>query len=142
MAHGATAIEATRRPESVAIHHPVYGTVWIRDNRPVNETVLRRTLVGMTEPQWYRTLNTRVFFWLSQRRLERLRDTPAYRHRKHDILVLSTANLLASYADVVELSPLNSGAVHPATNYPRGLGTFCQISDYPWAQRCRCARRS
>ena len=61
--------------------------------------------------------------------------------RKHDILVLSTANLLASYADVVELSPLNSGAVHPATNYPRGLGTFCQISDYPWAQRCRCAPR-
>ncbi len=26
--------------------------------------------------------------------------------------------------------------------YPRDpLGTFCQISDYPWAQRCRCAPR-
>ena len=36
------AIEAARRPESVQIHHPVHGTAWIRDNKPINETVLRR----------------------------------------------------------------------------------------------------
>ena len=56
------AIEAARRPESVPIQHPVYGTAWIRDNKPINETVLRRTLVGISEPDWYRTLNGRVFF--------------------------------------------------------------------------------
>lgn len=40
------ALEAQRRPESVPIHHPVHGTAWIRDNKPINETVLRRTLEG------------------------------------------------------------------------------------------------
>lgn len=56
------AIESARRPESVAIHHPVHGTAWIRDNKPIIDSVLRRTLVGMTEAEFYRTLNGRVFF--------------------------------------------------------------------------------
>ncbi len=130
-------IEAARRPESVAIHHPDYGTAWIRDNKPINETVLRRTLVGMTEPEWYRTLNGRVFFWLTEGRLNRLRNAPPYRDRRHDILVVSTERLLARYETVLELSPLNSGAVHPGANYPRGKGTFTRISKYPWRERCR-----
>ena len=133
------AIEAARRPESVTIHHPIHGTAWIRDNKPINETVLRRTLIGMTESEWYRTLNRRVFFWLTEERLTRLRNAPPYRNRKHDILVLSTERLLAVHADTVELSPLNSGAVHPAADYPRGAGTFRTISDYPWLDRRRVA---
>lgn len=54
-------LEAKRRPTSVEIRHAVHGTATIRDNKPINETVLRRTLVGMSEPAWYRTLNVRVF---------------------------------------------------------------------------------
>jgi hypothetical protein len=34
---------------------------------------------------------------------------------------------------------MNSGAVHPAANYPRGAGTFSRIEDYPWEQRRRVA---
>lgn len=128
-------VESARRPESVKIEHPLHGTAWIRDNKPINETVLRRTLVGMSEAEWYRTLNRRVFFWLNKHRLRRLRNAPPYRDRKHDILVLSTAKLLDRHADVVELSPLNSGAVHPAADYTRGTGTFSRIPEYPWADR-------
>lgn len=128
-------LESARRPNSVPIHHPEHGTAWIRDNKPINETVLRRTLVGMTEREFYRMLNGRVFLWLSQQRLARLRSAPPYRTRAHDILVVSTERLMSVYADRVELSPLNSGAVHPAANYPRGLGTFSGIADYAWAQR-------
>jgi hypothetical protein len=129
------AIESARRPESVQIHHAVHGAAWIRDNKPINETVLRRTLVGLSEPEWYRSLNRRVFFWLSEDRLKRLRNAPPYRTRAHDILVLSTERLLAAHADEVELSPLNSGAVHPAANYPRGAGTFQSVKGYPWKDR-------
>ena len=57
------------------------------------------------------TLNRRVFFWLDKARLARLRNAPAYRDRKHDLLVMSTAKLLNRYANVVELSHLNSGAI-------------------------------
>jgi len=128
-------IEAARRPESVQIHHAVHGVAWIRDNKPINETVLRRTLVGTSEPEWYRSLNSRVFFWLTEDRLTRLRNAPPYRTRHHDILVFSTEKLLGAHADDVELSPLNSGAVHPAANYPRGAGTFRSIEGYPWTDR-------
>jgi hypothetical protein len=134
------AIESARRPESIAIHHPAHGTAWIRDNKPINETVLRRTLVGMTEPEWYRTLNGRVFFWLSSKRLDRLREAPPYRDRVHDILTLNTAALLDAYAATVELAHLNSGAVHPGAKYTRGVGTFQPVATYPWRERLAVAR--
>ncbi len=132
-------LESARRPDSVAIEHPVHGTAWIRDNKPINQTVLRRTLVGMTEPEFYRLLNGRVFLWLTEKRLAKLRAAPPYRDRRHDILVVSTERLLSTYNNRVELSHLNSGAVHPAADYPRGHGTFSRIADYPWAQRRRIA---
>jgi hypothetical protein len=133
------AIEAVRRPESVELTHAVHGSAWIRDNKPINETVLRRTLVGMSEAEWYRTLNGRVFFWLTEDRLNRLRNAPPYRGREHDILTLDTRAVLETYEEVVELTHLNSGAVHPSANYPRGLGTFRRISEYPWTERLRVA---
>lgn len=135
------AIEAARRSESVSITHPEHGTAWIRDNKPINETVLRRTLVGMTEAEWYRTLNGRVFFWLTTQRLDKLRNAPPYKPREHDILTLDTAALLNTYGDAVELAHLNSGAVHPSADYPRGAGTFRTIADYPWGARLAVAPR-
>jgi hypothetical protein len=129
------ALEAQRRPESVPIHHPVHGTAWIRDNKPINETVLRRTLEGMTEEEFYRTLNSRVFFWVSTDRLDRLRNAPPYRNRRHDILELDTAALLERHYERVELCHFNSGAVHPAANYPRGASTFAPIESYQYGER-------
>lgn len=133
------AIESVRRPESVPIHHPLHGTAWIRDNKPINATVLRRTLAGMSEAEWYRTLNGRVFFWLSADRLDRLRSAPPYRDREHDILTVDTAALLDAYAATVELAHLNSGAVHPGAKYTRGSDTFQPIATYPWQERLAVA---
>jgi hypothetical protein len=133
------AIESARRPESLKITHPEHGTAWIRDNKPINETVLRRTLVGMSEAEWYRTLNGRVFFWLSEARLDRLRGAPPYRARRHDILTLGTMALLDVHALHVELAHLNTGAVHAGARYARGAGTFRTIGDYPWRERVRVA---
>jgi hypothetical protein len=135
------AIESARRPESIEITHPLHGTAWIRDNKPINVTVLRRTLVGMSEEEWYRALNARVFFWLTEDRLDRLRGAPPYREREHDILTLDTARLLEVQADGVELTHLNTGAVHAGANYPRGAGTFRRIAEYPWEERVRVARQ-
>jgi hypothetical protein len=134
------AIESARRPESVKITHPLHGEVWIRDNKPINETVLRRTLVGVSEPDWYRELNGRVFFWLTRDRLERLRGAPPYRDREHDVLTIDTDRLLKAHGQRVELAHLNTGAVHPSANYPRGAGTFRRIDGYPWNERLRVAR--
>ncbi|HEX8065052.1 MAG TPA: hypothetical protein VF520_00855 [Thermoleophilaceae bacterium] len=130
-------IEARRRPETIRIEHPIHGTAYIRDNKPINETVLARTLEGMTLEEWYRTLNGRVFFWLTEQRLDRLRNAGPYRRRQHDILTIDTTTLLERHGDRVELAHLNTGAVHPSADYPRGAGTFRPIDQYPWAQRRR-----
>ena len=133
-------IESSKRSESVEITHPKHGSAWIRDNKPINETVLRRTLVGMSEGDWYRTLNSRVFFWLTEERLNRLRNAPPYKSRAHDILTIDTGALLERYAAQVELAHLNTGAVHPSAKYPRGRGTFQTIPRYLWPERVRAAR--
>jgi hypothetical protein len=134
-------IESARRDESVQITHPLFGSAWIRDNKRINETVLRRTLVGMTEAEWYRNLNGRVFFWLREKRLRDLRKATAYGNRQHDIGIVDTARLLGEFYDIVELSPINSGAVHPGSKSPRGIGTFRRIEDYDWKDRLRVRPR-
>ena len=135
------AIESQRRSHATDIHHPSLGAAWIRDNKPINETVLQRTLVGMNLAEWYATLNGRVFFWLTRERLDRLRQARPYRDRPHDLLIVDTAALLRSHADEIELAHLNTGAVHRGANYPRGAGTFRRIDQYPWQERLAVAPR-
>ncbi|GAA3061405.1 hypothetical protein GCM10010464_27190 [Pseudonocardia yunnanensis] len=132
-------IEASRRGHPVVIEHPEHGRAVIHDNRPINVNVLRRALVGMSEPEWYRTLNRRVFFWLTEKRLDTLCAAPSNRGRLHDILIFDTSAVLEAYASDVELTHLNAGAVR-TTLHPRGAETFRSIADYPWSQRSRIAR--
>jgi hypothetical protein len=133
------AVESARRAVAVPLTDTVLGEAWVRDNGPINATVLRRTLTGMSEAEWYRALNRRVFFWLTQSRLERLRRARNYATREHDILTVDTARLLDVHGNRVELAHLNSGAVHASADYPRGVGTFRTIADYPWIERRRIA---
>ena len=111
----------------------------LSDNKPINETVLRRTLVGIGEDEWYRTLNSRVFFWLTEQRLDSLHA--ASRGRQHDPLVIDTGRLPATHGGEVALCPLNSGAVHAGAVVTRGAGTFRRLADHPWEERRRIARR-
>ncbi|MCZ2828493.1 hypothetical protein O2W14_06560 [Modestobacter sp. VKM Ac-2986] len=124
-----------RRPEMRRLERSGVGTAWLRDNKPMNETVLRRTLVGMDAREYYRALNQRVFFFLDESPLSRLRNAPPYRDRAHEVLVLDTAALLSRYGHIVELSPYNSGAVHPGAKVERGPRPFLPINEYPWEER-------
>ena len=81
-----------------------------------------------------------MFFWLTEDRLDRLRNAPPYASREHDILTVDTARLLDAHAHELELAHLNTGAVHAGAKYPRGAGTFRRIDDYPWRERVRTAR--
>jgi hypothetical protein len=134
-------LESTRRPTSETVTHPEHGQVVVRDNIPLLEKVLERTLVGMTPRGWYETLNGRVFFWVSKDRLEKLRAASAYENRKHDILTVDTATLLADHLADVTLSPMNSGATHPGATYPRGIATFQPLAQYPWQDRLKANKK-
>ena len=125
-------IESARRPEMEAVEHPVHGRALIRDNKPMQETVLERCLTGGMSPRrWYETLNRRVFFWVDGRRLLRLLGARAYRDRPHLVLELDSAALLRRHAEDVTLSAINSGATFAMNPAPRGPDTFRRIGDHP-----------
>lgn len=118
-----------RRPDMTAVRHDVHGTALIRDNGPLNEKKLAACLTDMTVPEFLRLINSKVFFWPTQKRLDTLFAASAYRDRPHLILTVDTASLLGAHADRVTLSPINSGAtVHDAPK--RGSETFKSIVDY------------
>jgi hypothetical protein len=123
------ALEAARRPRSATLEHPEHGTAVVRDQIPLNPTILARCLVGMTPGEWCQTLNRRVFFWLTEERLSRLLAARAYRDRPHDVLTVDTASLVAAHESEITLAHLNTGTtVFRAPE--RGPDTFQPIATY------------
>jgi hypothetical protein len=130
-------IEASRRPTSVVVKHGSLPPIVIRDQIPMSDWALRKCLQGGLEPRdWYRLLNCRVFFWLSEERLLRLLGAKAYRSKKHDILEVDTRAVVKDLRNKITLSPINSGSTlfNPRA---RGAGTFARIEDYAYADRPR-----
>jgi hypothetical protein len=127
------AIESSWRPEIVRIEHPEHGSAFVRDQKPMPESVLSRCLVGMTVQQWYEALNRRVFFWAEAERLRRF--LRAYGEGPRIVLEVDTAGLLERHADLVALSRINSGAPFGGNPAPRGAGTFRSIAGFPPRER-------
>ncbi|WP_437911052.1 DUF7002 family protein [Sorangium sp. So ce327] len=129
------AIESAHRPGSLTITHAVHGTAVIRDQKPMSDKALRRALGGSLSPsEWYRILNSMVFFWLTEKRLKRLLEAVEYRDRRQTVLTIDTARLLERHGDRVRLSPMNSGNTRPYP-HPRGHDTFLPLSQYPFESR-------
>lgn len=133
------ALEGRHRRDSVTITHPEHGRAVVRDQKPIIPLVLDRVLTDMSAEQWYRTLNRRVFFWVNERRLEKMLKAPPYRDRPHSVLVIDTARMLARHMAEITLSPINSGATHPSGSGKRGSHTFRSMAGYPWDERRRAA---
>jgi hypothetical protein len=125
------AVESCLRPEIVSIEHPELGVALVRDNKPMQETVLRRCLQGMEPREWYEHLNRRVFFWVERKRLLKLLGARAYRERPHLVLEVDTPELLRRHTEKVTLSPINSGATFAMSPALRGPETFRRIADHP-----------
>jgi len=127
------AIEAQRRPTSVALQRDSLGRAVVRDQFPMDDKGLARCLQdGLSPQQWYRLLNRKVFFWLTRERLLRLLNAGTYRGEEHDVLELETSPLVATYRDKIWLCPMNSGCTKPFP-HTRGKSTFQRIPDYPYA---------
>lgn len=135
-----TTLLESRRPESVTIRHPGYGTAVVRDQKPLTEKALVKCLIDLEPKEWCRLLNSRVYFWPTRARLMRLLSARAYRSRAHDVITVDTARLLARYGSSTVLSPINSGSTvyNPR---PRGAQTFQAPQSYPWAERIQLRGR-
>ena len=95
--------------------------VVISDQKPMPPTALKRCLHDMTPEQWYKLLNSKIFFWLDTERLGRLRRV--YRAQPQILIRIDTERLLARYAERIALTPINTGNARrqPAQ---RGTSTF------------------
>ena len=123
------------RSESIAITGKGLPTAVIRDQVPMSDKGLRTALpVHMTPADWYETLNSKVFFWLSEDRLHRLACAKAYREHVHKVIEACTGSLIEAHNSKIWLCPYNSGATKPNPFY-RDERTFQQISEYPYHTR-------
>lgn len=130
-------IESCRRPEQVKLEHIDYGEAVIRDNKPMDDVGLQRALTNTTPEIWYKLLNQKVFFWVSETRLSTLLNARAYKKDNHCVLTIDSAPLIRTYAEKIWLCPMNSGCTKPVP-HPRSLETFSRILDYPfeaWAKK-------
>lgn len=127
-------IEAERRPAGVPLERHGLGRAMVRDQLPLTDEGLVRCLEdGLSPEDWYRTLNAKVFFWLTRERLLKLLNAGSYRLQEHDVLSLDTKLMLEAYREEVWLCPMNSGATNRFV-HRRGKQTFRRIADYPYAQ--------
>ena len=131
-------IQSCHRPESIAINHTVHGQAVIRDQKPMSDRSVCRALVGsgLKPADWYRELNSRVFFWLSEERLNTLMNARAYRRERHTLFVVDTKRLVERHEHRIMLSAINSGCTIPFP-HKRDLKTFRRIAEYPYATRKR-----
>ena len=134
-------IEHTRRADFIAVRHPEWGEVLIRDQKPMSDATLAPVLIDMTPAEWYALLNERVFFWVDEKRLAGLLG--AYRHRDNLVLTLDTAVVMARHAARTTLSTINSGYSRRWA-VRRGRDTFQPLADYRIVQRVngRAVRRA
>lgn len=91
-------------------------------------------LDNLTPAEWWRVINSRVYFFCRQRDADVLVD--AYLRRRHvqEVIKLRTSQVLRPVMDAVEVATVNAG-VFPRTKGPsRGRSTFVSLSDFPAAQ--------
>lgn len=125
-------IEARRRPAKIILTSANSERAAVRDQIPMDDKGLSRCLQdGLSPEAWYRSLNAKVFFWLTRDRLMRLLNAGAYRVEEHDVLEIDAKALVNAYRDKIWLCPMNSGCTKPIP-HPRGKETFKRISDYPY----------
>ena len=115
------AIEGTLRKRPMQIRDPNNGEVTIRDHRMSNTKLAGCLRDGLIPADWYRLLNGKVFFWLTEERLITLMR--AYADREHLVLEIDTSELLKRHGDRVLLTPMNTGTTTPMA-FPRGRNTF------------------
>ena len=75
-------------------------------------------------------INSRVFFWPSLERLERLRHAKEYRNLEQVILHVDTKMLVERYESQIELCRFNSGAITQRNHPLRSRESWVAIGRY------------
>jgi hypothetical protein len=121
------------RPDFVELPpHPKWGRVRVAHNRPLitgSQTTLAKCLKlgDSTLAQFCSLLNERVFFWADESESAGYQANMAAAG-SYDRISFRTTTLLRLAADVVQVSPYNSGSI-PRTPVVRGPATWTDLAE-------------
>lgn len=125
-----TVLTAERRPGQVPLHHPVYGSFYLRDQKPLHLKALANCLDGITPSQWLQLLNARVFLWASRERANKLLQAREYRGLSQLLLELDARPLLTRHLDQAAVTRINTGSVIRKAAR-RSRHSFIPLNDFP-----------
>lgn len=128
-----THIALRHRQETIELNDPILGRVTIRDQKPMDDKGLIRALPPTISPSdWYARLNSLVFFWMSEKRVDKLSKAKAYRNDEHELLIFDTRSIIDAYRKNIWLCPANSGSTKPMP-WKRDFDIFRRIEDYDYS---------
>lgn len=119
-------IRSMRREESISKDHPLLGPVVFRDQKPINDKKLAYSLVGWTKEEFYRQLNSQIFFWVQPARVDGFLQV----YPDSEVVTVSTKRLLDLHSDAVRVTIINIGATYRRAAL-RGPDSFLKIGDIP-----------
>ena len=121
------------RKQSTVLRAPGLPPAVIRDQKPM-KFVAEKIDPSSSLTEYLAAINSRVFFWASAERLDRLRQAKAYRTKDQVVLHVDTRALIERHGPRIELCRLNSGAVTQKNHPMRGHRSWLPIADYPYAE--------
>ncbi len=122
-----------RRSESVELMAPCLPSAVIRDQKPM-KFLEEKIEPGGSVEGFLMAINSRVFFWPTVERLERLRHAKEYRNLEQVILHVDTKMLVERYESQIELCRFNSGAITQRNHPVRGRESWVAIGRYPHSE--------
>jgi hypothetical protein len=119
------------RQQSTVLRAPGLPPAVIRDQKPM-KFVAEKIDPDSSLTEYLAAINSRVFFWASAERLDRLRQAKQYRTEEQVVLHVDTRALVERHGPRIELCRLNSGAVTQKNHPLRGHRSWLPIADYPY----------
>lgn len=121
------------RKNSTVLRAPGLPPAVIRDQKPM-KFLAEKIDPDSSLTEYLAAINSRVFFWASPQRLDRLRHAKEYRTDDQVVLHVDTRSLVERHGPRMELCRLNSGAVTQKNHPMRGHRSWLPIADYPYGE--------
>lgn len=129
---------AKHRPSPTRLRNRSGELVVVRDQKPLNPNVLERHLTDMTLEQWFRKLNSFVFFWMKRERLDGMIACSEYCNLRTLVFKIRTADLLKAHPCAcvttintgnTKMMPVDRGTAtfSPFRTYSQGLGRAAEL---------------
>jgi hypothetical protein len=123
-------LSAPRR-QSTVLHASGLPPAVIRDQKPM-KFIAEKIDPDSSLAEYLAAINSRVSFWASAERLDRLRRAKEYRTEGQIVLHVDTRALIERHCPRIELCRLNSRAVTQKNHPLRRHRSWLPIADYPY----------